>query len=104
MSDQFREKPSCSGDDQNLHDPATNLDDPNDHLSLHNWIDNSVELERATETNQNANGRNTFLEQIATGLTRVVMQEMPLDENSDETDNAEMTETIGMCLKNNQKS
>ena len=58
MSDQ---KPCGSGDDRNIHDPATNLDDPNDHLSLHNWIDNSVGLERATETNQNANRGNLIL-------------------------------------------
>jgi len=89
-------KPSCSDDPaEDLHDHATNLDDLNDHLSLHNWIDNSVELEPATERNQNqANGQNTFEQQIAVGLTRVVMEGMPLDENSDEIDNAEMTRTI----------
>ena len=82
-------KPSCSDDPaEDLHDHATNLDDLNDHLSLHNWIDNSVELEPATERNQNqANGQNTFEQQIAVGLTRVVMEGMPLDENSDEIDN-----------------
>lgn len=84
-------------DDQNLHDPDLNdqnCDDPNDRLSLHDWYDNSVGLERATDTNRNENRRNTFEEQTAVGLTRLVMQGMPMDGEFDEPDNAAMTQTI----------
>ena len=77
-----------------------NIDDPNDRLSLHDWYDNSVGLERATDTNRDENRRNTFVEQTAVGLTRVVMQldGMPSDGEFDEPDNAAMTEAISTCL------
>ena len=77
MSDQ---KPSCS-------------DDPNDRLNLHDWVDNSVELERTTHRNQNTTGNN-LQEQIAVVFTRATMQGMPMDQ--DFTDNPEMTNAIGM--------
>ena len=80
MSDQ---KPSCS-------------DDPNDRLNLHDWVDNSVELERTTNRNQNTGSTtgNNFQEQIAVVFTRATMQGMPMDQ--DFTDNPEMTNAIGM--------
>ena len=107
-----------SSNDQNLHDPEShdpeiwygsdiiwipdlndqNVDDPNDRLSLHDWFDNSVGLERATDTNSNENRRNTVEEQTAVGLTLVVMQGMPLDGDFDEPDNAAMTQAISTCL------
>ena len=71
------------------------LDDPDNRLNLHDWVDNNVELEPANETNNNQQ-QNTFEQQIANGLTRVTMQGMPFRDSEDLTDSAEVNQAIGM--------
>ena len=89
-----------SSNDQNLHDPEShdpeiwygsdiiwipdlndqNVDDPNDRLSLHDWFDNSVGLERATDTNSNENRRNTVEEQTLETLEENLKTEMSVED------------------------
>ena len=66
MSDK---KPSCS-------------DDPNDRLNLHDWVDNSVELEHITNPNANParNNERNLPEETASLLTKATLQGMPKDD------------------------
>ena len=70
------------------------LDDPDNRLNLHDWVDNNVELEPANETNNNQQ-RNTFEQQIANGLTRVTMQGIPFSDSEDLTDSVGVNQAIG---------
>ena len=78
------------------------LDDPDNRLNLHDWVDNNVELEPANETNNNQQQQNVFEQQIANGLTRVTMQGIPFSDSEDLTDSVEVNQAIGMFfLPNN---
>ena len=68
------------------------LDDPDNRLNLHDWVDNNVELEPANGTNNNQQQ----IEQIANGLTRVTMQRIPNSNSEDLTDSVEVNQAIGM--------
>ena len=67
------------------------LNDPNNRLNLHDWVDNNVELEPANETNHHQQQQNTFEQQIANGLIRVTFSN-----SEDLTDSAEVNQAIGM--------
>ena len=75
------------------------LDDPDNRLNLHDWVDNNVELEPANETNNNQQ-QNTFEQQIANGLTRVTMQGIPFSDSDDLADSDEVNQAIGMFFLN----
>ena len=70
------------------------LDDPNNRLNLHDWVDTNVELEPANGTNQQQH--DTFVQQIANGMTRVTMQGSPFSDSEDLTDSVEVNQAIGM--------
>ena len=72
------------------------LDDPDNRLNLHDWVDNNVELESANGTNNNQQQ----IEQIANGLTRVTMQRIPFSNSEDLTDSVEVNQAIGMFFLN----
>jgi len=76
------------------------LDDPDNRLNLHDWVDNNVELEPANETNNNQQQQNVFEQQIANGLTRVTMQGIPFSDSEDLTDSVEVNQAIGMFFLN----
>ena len=66
------------------------LDDPNNRLNLHDWVDNNVESANGWNNNQQQ------IEQIANGLTRVTMQRIPNSNSEDLTDSVEVNQAIGM--------